>query len=860
MITDDIQKVPGLDALLQQSGLKYGDSGIVTFDGMESFVADAQGDGLAQALWEKAKFSEISDALSGGNSFVRLWDAAPENMRSLIGRDESDARAYFSEILNLPENSGSGFDAVTLFAEEVARQAGNNAFAANLRSIVALGYQSCGWTSDLSGAITGAFSDLQNISSQIGQWKKNLASQVPPEALQAGSAYLDFLLNDFQGLFDPSSSRESLNKLLTDIVPSTVALIPVYGWIIAGIYRAGLKVFEAVKREHEGRENLYEYNDSAAGVTVLRWEDEGEDYNLMFDVENLNRVMRDTQSGNFETIFSPPPLGDIDTWGYNLIRLKSPDHEMNGRHIRSIFYTGPDDMGLRAKAVPGSSDVVTGGYLTAPGRSKSDVGSTNSGPLATGSRPGRMGGYCDAPVFEVASFAKRTSSYTTPLWQMINGKSINPSMFTIDAELLRGEWENFVQRQFELYHAFSSGFFCQSNLVVPYMAYSGAPGRIVGPGQYRCDTSLSKGESGFTMNREFMNVPSSFPSVLDKGEYNYFRAQCNEEDERFDTITMVKGVSGKGPSDMFEYWKQTGFCSKSRPYNIAGVGSGMVLSEIYRQMLPTYFGLGGGSPFDESNDFWLTHNLNRDGHVYKYGSFNKKKILRSAFDGKNDHRGAYAALNWSIPESGTYKSGSKCKDRTYTSGRFEVPPGHEFYDSVRIWQYYPHPDAIDYSKSIPAKALLNLQQRQLAAVLSGHPILWSVDPDNPTFSTFRNSWMKSAWQKSINEMLQAPAAYLYADVEDIPNPQLRNAVEQKQKDWIEQSKYKLMPKPAPLRRPVVPNPNPVINAGGIRVPADPIDSGSGSSGGSTARSGGGGGAMLLLAAVAAGAVMMGRRK
>lgn len=855
MITDDIKNVPGLDALLQQSGLKYGESGIVTFDGMESFISDAKGGGLAQALWEKAKFSEISDALSpsGGNNFSNLWDEAPKNLRSLIGRDADDARDYFSYILNQEGNENSGFDALTLFAEEVSRQAGNNAFAANLRSILALGYQSCGWTNELSGAITGAFSDLKNVSTQIGQWQKGLAASIPPEVMQAGSAYLDFLLNDFQGLFDPSGSRESLNKLLTEIVPKAVSIIPVYGWIIAGIYRAGVSVFETVKRETAAAENLYEYNDAAAGVTMMRWEDEGDDFNLMLDVKNLSRVMSYTQEGNFEHIFSPPPLGESDTWGYNLIRLNKPGHDMNGRHLRSIFYTGPDDMGLEAKAVPGSSDVVTGGYITAPGRSMSVAGSADSGPIATGYSPSKMGGYCDSPALEVASFAKRTASYTAPLWQMINGKSINPSMFTIDAELLRGEWENFIQRQFELYHAFSSGFFCQSNLVVKY-------GRIDGPGQYKCDTSLSKGESGFATDSEFFGLRENFPSVRSKGEYNYFRAQCNEEDERGDTITMVKGVPGKGPSDMFEYWKQTGFCSTSRPYNIAGVGSGPVLSEIYRRMLPTYFGLGGGNPFDDSNDFWLTHNLNRDGRVYKYGSFNKKKILRSAFDGANDHRGAYAALNWSIPDAGTYKSGDKCKKRTYTSGRFEIPPGHDFYDSVRVWQYYPHPDAIDYSRSIPAEALLNLQQRQVSAVLTGHPVIWAVDPDNATFSAFRHPQMKRWWQTAISELLQTPAGYLYANVEDIANPQLRNAVEQKQKDWIEQSKYNLMPKPAPLRKPVLPNPNPVINAGGLRLPADPIDTGGGSTGGSTARSGGGGGAMLLLAAVAAGAVIMGRRK
>lgn len=921
MIISNIKDLPILSAAI--SDTSGSQSGVRTFENMPAFVEQAGSQSaLAEELWRSTKFEQQQEALTGGimGGLSTLYGQAPFNLRSKFSNEEAFVSHYES----------FGGSALTQASIDILRQSSNNTLVTNVRSIVALGYQSFGFPEEMTGTLSDVFSDLQNFSTQIGDWNSKFAEGQMPNfgkwsaeiksmglgneagwssaaALLGGmEEYYRFLLSeDMESVFssNPDVRRPAFWRLMNETVPSMIEKFPVYGWIIGACWRAVSKTAHAITRLAMGSEKENDFTYGLDGFHQTSWEEEhGLDFNLMLDADNLARFMNRTQNGDIGALFDPPAIApNTDNWGYTLVTIKDPEHSMHNKHIRSIIYTGTHNTGFTSlRAMPGSTELVSGGYVTGPIRALSDPGSDNDNIMATGYRPeGRMGGYCETPVFEVSDQARRTAAYSGPLWTMIAGAKAMPAMFTIDAEGSRLKWERYIQRQFELAHSFSSGWFCQSNLVTSE-AYSGeyqdrgVRSRVrtdpvirdgplgvgeVGGGSYMCDKPLSNNELGIAGNylNEFIGHYGDewpHPGGGSYGKYagdprkagvpNYFEAQCNESDERGRTIQLVRAIPGKGPSELFELWKATNWCgdypgeSTPRGYRIDGVGSGTSLKAVYVKMLSKFFNISGYSTDKgyvtwDDDDFWVTRNLNRNGSVYTYGDYKRNHVaIRS-----NDQ---YAAFERYIPERGTYRSfpaGKKkkgeCRDRKYTSGRQSpmLPQG----SGALMWQYYPHPDALDYSRSVPSKALVALRLRQYTSIVGGHPSIWGIDPDNPTYRVFLDQGMKEAWQQRIVSFLQSPAYYMNVDEADVASPYLREEVRSKQAAWYQKAKTTLMPKPAPPRYSVLPAPGgidtgqgntPDLPPGRIAT-ARPINGGPSSAGAS---------GMIMLAAVAAGAALL----
>lgn len=841
---------------------------IAGYGDMPGFVNQANNVGeLASSIYEKLNFENLVGGIDTNfalipTNFMQAYNIGgtrPKDIASVFGWDGSS-----EDWQRFAENG----------LQVIAQTISQNTQFANLRSNVSLGFQSVGWLASDMSVVVSAFQDLQNKQAVAGKEIYQLATAL--SQTRAVEMFSKLMKNS--GLID--MAKEGVAKMLQEILPdlaqSSVNAIPFVGAMISAAVdtvKMGFSLAEAAAEMRYARDLAQREREAGKAIPVSRG-DNYVDLTMLLDAVATADAQRKIQRGSINEIMMPP---ETEPGDFAYFQDLVPDGEAS--RVRVV--TMSNSLFSLPSVIPGTASLTTGSYAFQTKRRPWNAGRGQQENVLTWGGPEGICERIDTDMLNVASRLPSTLSATSGLWQMVNSKRPSPMMFTVDAPSCSASWENFVQRQFELVHSFSSGWFCQSNIQnVEGDRGDGGPHPIpLDPDEqhYSCDRDLMEQKLGVYTTYGGINEADG----LGVGVHNYPKSNCNTDRDIRPDRPLWGALVNKSPSDLYDLWKGStnmgplgyyynDYLGNPKPVSrswgghrdvygnhfpgvLDGVASGYAMKQIFVRFMQMYFGLRHKDP---ANFMWITKNLHgRTYKKYRPGLFIKTKNAKEyetyatfgftmpdpgsalTHPGMIDAAGDpwpthdYEGDPWKLKHEAIYKLsvGGKKRYREWEGypTRYGKADADDF-PEIDMWTYYPHPNSMDYSKSTPCLSLDNLAKRQRIAIVSGHPCIWGIDPDARVgnsslrvFKAFDDPELISLWQERISGFMDS-RQYHNVLTEDIANKQLRDLVRERKKADMMMLNPPPIPAPIP-NTPVSPMPSLPTMLGDPLSEGDPVD-------------------------------------
>jgi len=696
-------------------------AGAYRVGGDVSFVYDAGVSTLARDLFEQQEWQAILEQQGDASA---LFAGAPQNLKSRF--------ATYTEAMDGLGVAGN----LPAFREALGRQRQFNSQFASVRSVVSLGYEQYGWSASDAKIVAGAFSDLSSAQGDIAKWEAAAMSISQTEVVQR---LWDFLKN--KELWQQASDG------LASLLGAAAKAVP---WIGACI-TAGIKLPMAIRdfQEAKAKAEVARLDAIAsiqlAGVPRADWSSGAQQQAVnVGDATREASVLNSVQIGDISSVLKAPRLGST---------LRVTDLRVDNRQVGYAVSTVDPLDGLfgGTALVPGTQTLTSGAYVTATRRENTHdfgIGLCKETPVAT------------------SALLSGTLAATSAVATMVNSRTPTPMLFSVDTRSLAAGWEDFVRRQFELLFSFSSGWFCQSNVLTDSV---GSLDLDVDPA-WLCTAALAEGEEGFG------STASAFSSSYSPGVLNWPPVKCSvrtfaphEPVNVSSQFVLPRGLISNDAATLADVWK--GVPPKgpdrmglpyAKAYGMVGYG---VTANLYRYLVDLYF--------STTADPWITKNF--EGRPYS--DLKSVSYITGA--------GRYGTVNPVFDggqEFGQGPVGNEGTDeRLLKAARPSPTP---FGGETHMWRWFPTPESMDYSRSRPVKTLDNIRTRQMAAIALRHPIIFGVDPDamvstegtqKRVFAAFDDPTLRNGWQAAVTEMLST-AAVIGIDLDDVANPQLRTEV------------------------------------------------------------------------------------